>query len=107
MSKSKYLDWQDAFVSCFVDYNKYLVVFVSDCGMTEVLNFDSNFYTIEEDIVAYDNMLRHSSLFDRQGNADQKEYMRYLRRYVRHVKRKIPEDEELNLEYLRFMGIKL
>ena len=106
MSKRGYFDWCDYCVSCFVDFNKCLLVFVNDRSETKVINFDSNFYSVEDNIIAYELLLRHSlGIKGRPKEDERKEYERYLRAYVRHIKRQIPKDEELNIEYLEHSGV--
>lgn len=100
--KSKYLIYEDYYVSVFNDWNKCMVVFVSDEGMCKAISYDSNFYSPEEDILAYVELINHSF---RGIQSEEKDF--YINKFIKHVERELAKgNEELNWEYLEHCGIK-
>lgn len=95
------LVWRDDFITIFCDYEKCLIVFVNDRGDSKVLSFDDNFYTIEDNIVAYDELIKKTYLpIDEQKT--------YLGEFVRYCEDEIKgSGYELNFEYLKHCGVEL
>ena len=105
------LVYQDICVSVFVDNNKCLIIFVNDKGNTRVVNFDSNFYSVEDNIIAYEEMLRDSLLDDTTNDireVDREDYSKLLKDYIKSVEKELETSdlEGLNWEYLESRGIK-
>ena len=105
------LVYRDIFVSVFVDSEKCLVIYVNDKGNTRVVNYDDNFYSVEEDIVAYDEMLRDSLKDDTTNDireVDREDYLRLLGNYIKSVEKELETSdcEGLNWEYLESRGIR-
>ena len=104
------LQYSDTFVSVFVDTNKGLGVFVNDKKHAKVVDFESNFYSIEEDIEIYEEMLR-DSLLDEDTNdireVDKEDYIECLNSYIDFVLKANDDmsEDELNWEYLESRGI--
>ena len=94
------LTYRDFYVSVFVDEQKYLIVFLNDMGQTKVINFDSNFYCVEDDIIAYRDIIEHSS-------ASKDEQYEFLRDFIIFVQKELDgTNDKLNWEYLEHNGIK-
>ena len=90
-----YRDW---FVSMFNDNQKLLIIFVNDIGDTKVISYDSNFYCIEDNIIAYREVLFKSI-------EDNEERNEFLKAFIDFVKQEIKDsDDELNIEYLEYNG---
>lgn len=105
------LVYRDVFVSVFIDSEKYLVVYVNDKGNTRVVNYDDNFYSVEDDIIAYDEMLRDSLKDDTTNDVrevDKEDYLRLLSDYIKSVEKELETSdlEGLNWEYLESRGIR-
>ena len=105
------LVYRDIFVSVFVDSEKCLVIYVNDKGNTNVVNFDSNFYSVEDDIIAYDEMLKDSLKDDTTNEireVDREDYFRFLGNYIKSVEKELETSdlEGLNWDYLETRGIK-
>ena len=99
------LVWQDQFVSVFIDSDKCLVIFVNDKSNTKVLNFDSNFYCIEEDILAYEELLRDSLTYG--GELEEDTYKEFLRDFIKDTEEQVKDTtQEIAWEYLEFYGIR-
>lgn len=100
--KRKYLVYEDFYVTVFNDYEKCMVVFVSDEGMCKALSYDSNFYSPEEDIITYVELINHSF---RGQQSEEKDH--FINKFVKYVERELAKaDEELNWEYLERYNIK-
>lgn len=94
------LVWRDDFITIFCDYEKCLIVFVNDRGDSKTLSFDDNFYSIEENILVYDELIKKTYLpIDEQKQ--------YLGEFVKYCEEEIKgSGYELNYEYLDHYGIK-
>lgn len=94
------LTYRDDYITIFCDTEKCLLVFLNDRGDTKVLNFDDNFYSIEEDILAYDELIKKTYL----PSEEQKEY---LGKFVKYCEEQVKgSGYELNHDYLDHYGIK-
>ena len=60
MYRRRYCDYSDMHVVVFVDVEKGAIIMANDKGKSEVINFEDNFYSVEEDIVVYDKLLQDS-----------------------------------------------
>ena len=96
--RSKYLIYRDSYISIFNDDEKYLAIFVNDRGQAKVLNYDDNFYSIEEDIIVYNELIKHAT-------SDLQEQQEYLGKFIKYVKREVKKSNaELNIDYLEHYG---
>ena len=98
--KSKYLIYRDPFITMFHDDEKYMVVFVNDRGECAALSYDDNFYCVEEEIIAYVDLINRS--FNGWKSEEKDEC---IRKFIKHIEKKI-KPEQLNWEYLEHCGIK-
>lgn len=93
------LIWEDDFITIFCDRNKCLLVFINDRGNSKVLSFDDNFYSIEDNILAYDELIKKTYL-------PIEEQKQYLGEFVKYCEDEIKgSGYELNYEYLDHYGI--
>jgi len=93
--------YRDSFISMFFDDEKYLAIFVNDRGLTKVISVDDNFYSIEEDIIAYRDLIAHSL-------ATEEEQKEYLRAFASYCEQSLYDmGQELNYEYLNSKGVLL
>lgn len=90
--------YRDTYITLFNDEEKCLAVFVNDRGQTKVINYDDNFYSVEDDILAYDELIRHAT-------SDEKEQQEYLHKFIDFVRSFV--GDKLNTEFLRDRGIKI
>lgn len=91
--------YRDYCVSLFNDEEKMLLIFVNDRGNTKVLNYDDNFYSVEDNIIAYYEVLKNTI-------TDEEEQRGYLEAFIDYVKSELKKNnEELNAEYLEHYGI--
>ena len=100
--KSQVIDtllYRDCYMSLFFDDEKYLAIFVNDRGLTKVLSTDDNFYSVEDDIIAYRDLIAHSS-------ADTDEQKEYLRAFINYTQKELDKaNQTLNWEWLESRGI--
>ena len=89
--------WRDFFVTIWCDTEKCYSVYLNDKGLTKTINIDSNFYSPEDDIIAYKEMIDTSS-------AQGKDKSKFLKRFIDYVK---SMGHDLNVEYLKKQGIEL
>lgn len=93
------LIYRDAYISVFFDDAKLLAIFVNDRGQTKVLNIDDNFYCVEEDIIAYKELLEHTY-------ADDEERVNYLGTFINYTIEAVKKGgQDLNYEYLWHAGV--
>lgn len=90
--------YRDTFITLFNDEEKCLAVFVNDRGQTKVINYDDNFYSVEDDILAYDELIKHAT-------SDKQEQQEYLHKFIDFIRGLVGND--LNTEFLEARGIKL
>ena len=90
--------YRDYYVSLFNDDEKCLLVFVSENGKTKVLSYDDNFYSIEDNIIAYYEVLK-------EATQDDEEIKDYLGAFIDYIKSEMKNyNEELNIDYLEHYG---
>lgn len=90
--------YRDSYISLFFDDEKYLAIFVNDRGQTKVLNIDDNFYCVEEDIIAYSELIKHAT-------DDENEQKEYLKAFINYTKSELEKGkQELNIDYLEHYG---
>lgn len=95
------LVWEDDFITIFCDQNKCLIVFINDRGDSKVLSFDDNFYSIEENILAYDELIKKTYL-------PIEEQKTYLGKFYRYCEEECKQGGyELDNEYLNHYGIQI
>lgn len=95
------LIWEDDFITIFCDQNKCLLVFINDRGDSKVLSFDDNFYSIEDNILAYDELIKKTYL-------PIEEQKKYLGEFYRYCEEECKQSGcELNNEYLDHYGIQI
>lgn len=94
------IQYEDDCITIFCDDEKCLIVFVNDRGDSKTLSFDDNFYSIEDNILAYDELIKKTYLpIDEQK--------KYLGDFVKFCEEEIKgSGYELNYEYLDHYGIK-
>ena len=93
------LVWRDDFITIFCDYEKCLIVFINDRGDSKVLSFDDNFYSIEDNILAYDELIKKTYL-------PIEEQKKYLGEFYHYCEEECKQGGyELNNEYLDHYGI--
>ena len=85
-------EYRNVYVTHYFDDEKLLSLYVNDKGHTKVIGVDDNFYTVEEDVIAYIDIL-----MDAVDN-DKTEAFDYIVDFLRHLKN--TGVEELNKEYL-------
>lgn len=91
--------WEDDFITIFCDQNKCLLVFINDRGNSKVLSFDDNFYSIEDDILAYDELIKKTYL-------PVEEQKKYLGEFYHYCEEECKQGGyELNNKYLDHYGI--
>lgn len=90
--KSRYLDYRDYYISVFHDNEKYLMIFVNDEGATQVINYDSNFFTIENLIDAFYNLINESF-----RGLQTKELKNSVKRYYKHL---LKQGAEIEKDYI-------
>ncbi len=90
--RKRYCEYADLCVSVFADMDKCLLVFVNDKGTCKVINFDSNFYSVENDIIAYIDLINDSL------DNDIKETKPFIVKWLKHLKKQ--GIEEVNNDYL-------
>ena len=89
------LVYSDIYITQFVDTEKCLTIFVNDRGQTQVINVDSNFYSAEDNVVAYYMLIKHAT-----DDAD--EQKEFLGRYLAFVESEIKDtDTQISYDYLR------
>ena len=91
----KVLDYRDTYISVFFDSEKLFVIFVNDRGHTKVLNIDDNFYCVEENILAYKDLIE-----DATDNVE--EQRDYLGTFINYV---MKHESDLDFEYLWHCGV--
>lgn len=92
------LIYRDAYISVFFDDKKLLAIFVNDRGQTKVLNVDDNFYCVEDNIVAYKELIEHT--------ADDEEQTNFLGTFINYTIDEVRKGgQDLNYEYLWHVGI--
>ena len=107
MKQRTWLEYKDMWVTIFGDLDKGLSIFVNDKGMSEVINYESNFFSVEDCIVAYDKLLTDSLSYHGEiRDIDMKDYKKALKKYVRHIIKAMGGDV-LDYDYLEYMGVKL
>ena len=90
--------YRDYCISVFNDDEKCLLIFVNDRGNTKVLNYDDNFYCIEDNIITYYELLKNTL-----DNED--EHKEYLEPFIAYIKKEIEGyNQELNIDYLEHYG---
>ena len=95
----KVLIYRDAYISVFCDNQKCLLVFVTDKGLTKTVNIDSNFYTIEDDIITYKELIEVAT-------QDKQEQINYLGTYLNNAIDKAKDcGFVLNYGYLHNAGV--
>lgn len=100
----EHLIWRDECVSVLYDEYRAMSVYLNAKGDTKVVNYDDNFYSIYEDIEAYEYML--AFYFDKEGlvsEDDRPDYQRYLDDFI--YDQIIKEGIELDFDYLKERGI--
>lgn len=91
--------YSDDYISVFNDSEKCLLIFVNDRGFTKVLNYDDNFYSVEDNLIAYNELIMHAT-------SDKNEQKDYLNRYRQFIEEETKESGyELNFEYLWHCGV--
>lgn len=91
----------DSYITILCDYDKCLIIFVNHYGQTQVLNFDDNFYSIEENILAYNDLIK-------KATDDEQEQQEFLGNFIKFCENEMKEcNEELNYEYLEHNDIKV
>ena len=90
MARRRYLDYKDCCITIFNDDEKCLIVFVTDNGKSKVINYDDNFFYVEELLDTYLEMIELSFRgwqSKELTTSDYDEIKTYLKKYFRHLKR--------------------
>ena len=93
--RSKYLDYKDYVITIFNDFDKCMLVFLTDNGHTKSVDYDSNFFYVEELIDTYYEMAVKSFKGWRNKDLDLedlKEIKRLLKKFIAHLKRQCEID---------------
>ena len=88
--RRQYLDYEDCFITLFHDYEKCMVVFLTDNGHTKAICYDDNFFYVESILDTYVEMLEKSFVGwkNRPLTEDDYDEMREMtKRFYRHFKR--------------------
>lgn len=100
----EHLLWRDPCVSVFGDEDKVLAVYVNDKGKTRVINYDDNFYSIYEDIRAYNELLLDSLEVDGVlRDCDKEDYQKMVDDFI--YDQLVKEGVEIDYDYLKELGV--
>lgn len=99
MAKSKYLLYEDFYVSLFNDVDKTLSVYVSRGGHTRVINYDYWYYTYMEDIEAY------NALIQMETDSDE-ERQEYLGNFIKWLEKQLGDGDVIDYDELKEKGFR-
>ena len=87
-------EYSDTFVSIINDYEKMLVIFVTDNGHTKAVNYDDNFFYVESLIETYLEMLL-VSFKNWDIDTHKEEIKKHVKKFLKHMEKKTEIDREL------------
>ena len=88
--KSNYIVYKDPCLKVFHDKDNSLLIFVAWNGKVKVISYDDNFYTIEELINAYTDLIELAT----SGPEEKEEY---IKDYVKFI---LKQNKDINIDLL-------